>query len=46
MFITNGNQLAIQNDYWRVYQKALNQPWPQRMQETLQQILPHRGVIN
>ncbi len=36
--ITNGNQLAIQNDLLESLSKALNQPWPQRMQETLQQI--------
>lgn len=43
--ITNGNQLAIQNDLLESLSKALNQPWPQRMQETLQQILPHRGAL-
>ncbi|HBC5825668.1 TPA: lysine decarboxylation/transport transcriptional activator CadC [Escherichia coli] len=43
--ITNGNQLAIQNDLLESLSKALNQPWPQRMQEMLQQILPHRGAL-
>lgn len=43
--ITNGNQLAIQNDLLQSLSKALNQPWPQRMQEMLQQILPHRGAL-
>lgn len=43
--ITNGNQLAIQNDLLESLSKALNQPWPQRMQEMFQQILPHRGAL-
>ena len=43
--ITNGNQLAIQNDFLESLSKALNQPWPQRMQEMLQHILPHRGAL-
>ncbi|WP_420900879.1 lysine decarboxylation/transport transcriptional activator CadC [Escherichia coli] len=43
--ITNGNQLAIQNDLLESLSKALNQPWPQRMQEMLQQILPDRGAL-
>ncbi|MCZ8901418.1 lysine decarboxylation/transport transcriptional activator CadC, partial [Escherichia albertii] len=43
--ITNGNQLAIQNDLLESLSKALNQPWPQRMQEMFQQFLPHRGAL-
>ncbi|CAD6181669.1 transcriptional regulator CadC [Escherichia coli] len=43
--ITNGNQLAIQNDLLESLSKALNHPWSQQMQERLRQILPHHGTL-
>lgn len=44
-FITNDNQLSIQNDLLASLSKALNQPWPQRMQEMFQQFQPRRGAL-
>ncbi|KFC06208.1 transcriptional activator [Trabulsiella guamensis ATCC 49490] len=39
-FITNGNQLTIQNDLMNSLSEALKQPWPEKMQEMLRQYQP------
>jgi transcriptional activator of cad operon len=44
-FVTNDNQLTIQNDLMNSLSDALTQPWPARMQAMLRQYqLAKRGV--
>ena len=43
-FVTNDNQLTIQNDLMNSLSDALAQPWPARMQAMLRQYQPSQSV--
>jgi transcriptional activator of cad operon len=43
-FVTNDNQLTIQNDLMNSLSDALTQPWPARMQAMLRQYQPSQSV--
>ena len=42
-FVTNDNQLTIQNDLMNSLSDALAQPWPARMQAMLRQYQPRKA---
>lgn len=43
-FITNDNQLSIQQDLMRSLSDALNQPWPEKMQQELNMMIPEQSA--
>jgi len=42
-FITHENQLAIQHDLLQSFSQALQQPWPEKMQRSLNMMLPKQS---